>query len=86
MATKDISDLQVLQAYDEFKKYEGPWVEPHVKFPYGILMEWTGLSFKECYGAMERAERRGLIDCGVSLRSGWLTDKGKELLKQAEGK
>jgi len=35
---------------------------------------------KVCYRAMERAESHGLIDYGVSLRSGWLTNKGILLL------
>lgn len=84
MATRDISDVQVLKAYQEFKKYTGPWIESQCLFPYGVLMQWTGLSFKECYAAMERAERRGLIEYGVSLRSGWITEKGIKLLEQAE--
>lgn len=35
---------------------------------------------KLAYSACERAERDDLIEYGVSLRTGWLTDKGKELL------
>lgn len=75
MARKDITDLQVLKAYQESKRINMD------KWPYEILMEWTGEPEKVCYRAMERAENRGLIDCGITLRSGWITDKGKELLE-----
>lgn len=30
---------------------------------------------------MERASGRGYIDYGVSLRSGWVTDKGNQLIE-----
>lgn len=84
MATRDISDYLVVKAYDEFSRYEGRWIIPGCPFPYGYLMEWTGLSFKECYGAMMRAEKRGFIEYGTSLKAGWLTDKGKKLLLEGE--
>ncbi len=48
-----------------------------------ILIRLTGASRKVAYAAMERAERNGFIESGVSLRSGWLTDKGRELLADA---
>ena len=70
---KDISDLQVLDAY---------------RFGYGSasplenLMRFSGQPRKVCLRAMERAVDRGLIDYGVSLDTGWLTDKGKLLLAE----
>jgi len=73
MARKDITDKQVCEAYVQSK-------EPPRKWPYQILAEMTGQVEKVCFLAMERAEHRGYIDCGVSLRSGWLTAKGLELL------
>ena len=72
MATKDITDLQVVQAYND------AWGTP--VFADKVLMERTGQCEKVVYRAMARAERRGLVECGVSLRSGWLTDKGIKLL------
>jgi len=51
-----------------------------IVWPSEFLAEWTGEPIKVCYAAVERAKKRGYIDCGVSLRSGWLTDKGKELI------
>ncbi|MEM9354618.1 MAG: hypothetical protein AAGB04_00260 [Pseudomonadota bacterium] len=74
MATKDITDRQVLLAYQEAKQ------QRKVVFPYQILMRDTGQCQKVCYRAMERAANRGLIEYGVSLRSGWITDEGRKLL------
>ena len=45
-----------------------------------LLQTWTGEPEKVCYAAMERADDHGLIEWGVSLRTAWLTDKGKALL------
>ncbi len=74
MATKDITDRQVLEAYQKCKDISELW-------PYHVLQLETGEPGKVCYRAMERAEDRGLIDCGVSLRTGWITDKGCKLLQ-----
>jgi hypothetical protein len=73
MARKDISDKQVVEAYLR-SKTEGRW-------PYEILQEITEQCEKVCYRAMERAYIRGYIDYGTSLRSGWVTEKGMELLR-----
>jgi hypothetical protein len=71
-----VTTLQVLQAYAD--AWTGPrdervWPEVH-------LMNRTGQCEKVCCRAMERACRSGLIEYGVTMRSGWLTDKGKALL------
>lgn len=49
-------------------------------FPYEVLSEMTGAPKKVAYAACERAHDNDLIDYGVSLRTGWLTDKGKALI------
>ena len=72
MATKDITDKQVCEAYGQYTETQ--------RWPYEILAEMTGEPVKVCIRAMERAARRGYIECGVSLRSGWLTEKGQQLL------
>jgi len=78
MATRHITDLQVVRAQDYWcKNKDGPW-------SYEILQKETGECFKVCYRALERASKRGYLECGVSLRTSWLTDKGKELLKTAK--
>jgi hypothetical protein len=80
MSRKDISDKQVCEAYAEAALQRGPnWDHPY-EMPYEILHRLTGEPEKVCYRAMERAEERCYIEYGVSLRTGWLTDKGKELL------
>lgn len=71
MSTKDVSDEMVCRAF-MLAESAGRW-------PYELLAEWTGEPGKVCFRAMERAERRGLVECGVSLRAGWLTEKGKAL-------
>ena len=73
MATKDISDIQVLQAYKKAKLADDKW-------PYDFLMEETGQPLKVCFRAMERCCGRGYVDYGTSLRSGWITEKGLKLI------
>lgn len=73
MATKDITDVQVLLAVKQYQKDRGEW-------PYEILSRETGQCEKVCYRAVERAHSRKLIEYGVSLRTAWITEKGKELL------
>lgn len=72
---KDIPDKMVLLAYKTYSvnKLAG-------KYPYDYLMEISNQPLKVCYRCMERAADRDLIDYGVSLRTGWITDKGMELL------
>jgi len=74
MATRDITDLQVVLAYEKAKS--------GALFPYEVLQKETGLSFKECNAACARADSRGLIDYGVSLRTGWITEKGRRLIEE----
>jgi len=80
MARKDISDKQVCEAYAEYRRIL--LGQPcFIKWPYEILHEMTGQPEKVCYAAMERAHARGYVEYGVSLRAGFLTDKGMDLLK-----
>lgn len=75
MSVKNVTDEMVVKAVNDFRKSGmcGP-------YPYEALANLTGECEKVCYRAMERAERHGLIEYGVSLRTGWLTDKGIDLL------
>lgn len=79
MATKDVTDLQVIEAYIQFK-VSSKLYGINDNWPYVILSNLTGECEKVCYRAMERACNRGYIDYGVSLRSGWVTQKGMEFL------
>jgi hypothetical protein len=96
MATKDVPDRLVcihVQRYQDAMKplFEEGRVRPRIygmgasepspPFPYETLAAETSEPEKVCYRAMERAERHGLIECGVSLRTGWLTEKGKGLIR-----
>lgn len=73
MSTKDITDKQVVAAVAQYKREYGKW-------PYELLAESTGECEKVCYRAMERAAKHGLLEYGTSLRTAWLTDKGRQLL------
>lgn len=96
MARKDVTDLMVCQAYADAKATlpEAPpgyifgigigKPLPATPWPYDLLMARTGECFKVCWKAMERACDRDLIEYGTNLRSGWLTDKGKALLRAAQ--
>jgi hypothetical protein len=74
MAMKDVPDALVCKAYAEAR------ANNFVRWPYEMLSEWTRQPEKVCFRAMERACDHGLIEYGVSLRTGWLTDKGRDLL------
>lgn len=79
MRTSDISDVQVCEAYRrwgveaEACVHAARTAEVH-------LMEMTGAPIKVALSAMSRASRHGLVNYGVSLRTGWLEDAGKQLL------
>ena len=75
MAMKDISDTQVLEAYLASKK---PGDHRRTE---DILQATTGQPIKVCWRAMERVDRRGLVEVGVSLSAAWLTEAGFALLK-----
>lgn len=76
MKRSDISDLEVCQAVQAYQDDDS-------EFPYARLMRLRGAPYKVAYAACERAADNGLIECGVSLRTGWLTEKGKALLASA---
>lgn len=77
MSRKNISDKQVVLAVSEYQQHRD-------RFPYEILCEQTGEPEKVCYRAMERACDNGYLDYGVSLRTSWLTEKGKQLLGEGD--
>lgn len=76
--TKDISDTDVCIATHMYQQKSS--MVSDGKFIYDYLHELIGAPIKVCYNAMQRAYDRGYIECGVSLRTSWLTDKGKELI------
>ena len=76
MKVADISDADVVQAVAEYQRHTAP------PFPHEILARRFGCAEKVAYRAVERAGRHGLIEYGVSLRTGWLTDAGEGLLQR----
>lgn len=74
MQRKDISTLVVLAAYK--KRWENDIHEPVDE----ILMGSLNAPEKVVYAAMERDSDNGYIEYGVSLRTGWLTEKGEQYL------
>lgn len=83
---KNVSDLQVVQAYIDCKKQPSNLPPEQHKWPYDLLVDRTGECEKVCYRAMERACLRDYIEYGVSLRAGWVTDKGHALLEATKAK
>lgn len=82
MATKDITDLQVCEAFSQMRSRRdageiGVYVDD-------ILHQQTGEHMKVCFRAMERACSRGLVDYGVWLRGGWLTEAGTDLISSSK--
>ncbi len=74
MATKDVTDVQVIEAILQAQK-DWRWDACEV------LMFRTKQCEKVCMAALERAYGRGLIECGVRLARGWVTPKGHALLE-----
>jgi len=74
MSTKDISDLEVLEACRDWRT--------HHQFADALLAVRTEQHPKVAHRALERADRRRLIEWGVSLRTAWPTPEGFALLEQ----
>jgi len=68
----DISERAVLAAIRDFHAHKG--LPPPD--------ESLGLPLKVVEAKFRKLERRGLIECGVSLRTAWLTDAGKARLAE----
>lgn len=86
MATKHITDIQVLRAYAEarlsrdIERSTPSHAGNRITWPEDLLQRWTGQPKKVCFSAMQRAHRRGYTDYGVSLRAGWITPEGHALI------
>lgn len=81
---KMITDVQVCMAvrmYHVGLDNRLPGV-PAPAYPYTILSEQLDVPEKVAYSAIIRAHRNGLIEYGTSLRTGWLTTKGIQLLQE----
>ncbi len=70
MKRSDITDRMVCDAYQRRGN----------TFADEFLASKTGAPLKVARAAIARAFGRGLLDSGISDRTGWLTEKGLELL------
>jgi hypothetical protein len=77
MATKDITDKEVVQACLDRQNSN-----KDLGFVTEILNKRTGQPIKVCESAMQRSLKRELIDYGVSLRTAFPTEKGLQLLEE----
>jgi hypothetical protein len=75
MKRSDIPTIEVMKAYHQYS------TDRFGDFPTKILMDKFNAPEKLVYSAIQRDYDNGLIEFGVSLRTGWLTDKGVELLR-----
>ena len=82
MSRKDISDYQILLAYKACRSAVNNHKNGIDIWPDELLHEVMKQPLKVCWAAMERACDRGLIEYGVSLRSGWITEEGMKLLAE----
>jgi len=78
MATKDISDIEVIKAQFDYlqNRCNG--------YGYKILSKRTSQCEKVCYYAMMRAHKRGFLEYGTSLKNAWITEKGMKLLNETK--
>jgi hypothetical protein len=51
------------------------------RFADAVLMEMTGCTEDEANDALDDACDAETVECGVSSRTGWLTDRGRGLLR-----
>ena len=75
---KDISDYEVCLAFREYR------LNPKNGYPYNLIARKFYCNENVAFAAMERALKNDLVDFGVSLRTGFLTQKGLDLLASYE--
>lgn len=75
MKRSDISTLTVLSAALNAHRIKGSG-----KMTWEYILEETGAPLKIIYAAMDREDRAGYLEWGVSLRTAWLSEKGKDKL------
>ena len=63
------TDLQVLEGFEE------PFIVNGIPRDERMAKQW-GVSIKQVYAVWRKKRFSKLIDEGVTLRSGWLTDEG----------
>ena len=78
---KHVPELEMLRAIRAFREdLEGGNLR--APFPYERLGD--RFPWKVLYRKMEQMDEKGCLEYGVSLSTGWLTDKGKARLRELE--
>lgn len=81
MKRSDISDRLICEAIALSKKIREEGSDgAQIVWPHDLIMPWLDVPFAVVDAALNRAYERDLIECGVSLRSAWLTEKGRALI------
>ena len=83
MKRSDIPTIEVLKAYQKYD--QNRYSESITEFPTEMLMKKYNCSEKLVYSAIQRDYNNGLIEFGISIRTGWLTDKGIDILRDNQG-
>lgn len=73
-----LTTKQVLEAIQEYQQQSSDGLD--AEFPYLTLAKKYNIPEKVAYYACVKAEKKGYTECGVSLRTAWLTEKGKRFL------
>jgi hypothetical protein len=73
-----ISDEMIVYGYCVYAESKEPGVTADE-----VLKRLTKKPMRVIWRAISRARNRGLIECGVSTRTGWPTQKGYDLLAAA---
>ena len=82
MNRRDISTLTVLTACERAFVRDDQQRVVDGRMSWEIIQAETGAPEKVVYAAMQREDDRGMIEWGVSLRTAWLSDKGKQKLAE----
>ena len=77
MQLKDISTKEVLQLQNKWSENNHEDITTENPFVYEILAKKYGVDEKLIFSKMEKLEDEGYLEYGVSLRTAWLTEKGK---------
>ena len=72
---KDVLTQEVLKKQQEW------WNNKNLPFTYE---RFKGVPEKVVFRKMEKLVEQGYLEYGTSLRTAWLTDKGKKLIKKKE--
>lgn len=81
----DITTLALLQAIHDHRTRPVPPGKYRWEMPGAWWTLCTVYPEKVVTAAYEREDDRGYLDCGVSLRTSWLTDKGAARLAALQG-